>query len=154
MINYGTPCFHCADPWTSIEYNSDKRSWLWIGPCHCFPKRSTPNDLPHLVIYRRSGLQWLETSPIQCQWTHSHTIQTCGHACVLVLVIVSPNRLPQMTASFGRLSKEWTPTLCDVIVVWPWLQCQRKFVSTATHSVLTDAIIWQETLELVEIKLQ
>ena len=74
MINYGTPCFHCADPWTSIEYNSDKRSWLWIGPCHCFPKRSTPNHLPHLVFYRRSGLQWLETSPIQCQWTHSHFI--------------------------------------------------------------------------------
>ena len=65
-------------------------------------------------------------------YTWSNIIQTCGHASVLILIIVSPNRLPQVTASFGRLSKEWTPALCTscmYIVSWPWLQCQRKFVS-------------------------
>ena len=68
----------------------------------------------------------------------SNTIQTCSHACVLVLVIVSPNRLPQITTSFGRLSKKWTPTLCDVIVVWPWLQCQRQFVSAECNAFSFD----------------
>ena len=36
-----------------LNNNSDKQSWLWIGPCHCFPKRSTPNDLSQLAVYRR-----------------------------------------------------------------------------------------------------
>ena len=57
----------CQWKYNNIEYNSDKRSCLWIGPCHCFPKPSSPNGLPHLAVYRRSGLQWLEKSPIQCQ---------------------------------------------------------------------------------------
>ena len=47
----------------------------------------------------------------------SNLIQTCGHACVLLFVIISPNRLPQMTTSFVWPSKEWTPTLCDVMNV-------------------------------------
>ena len=29
--------------------------------------------LPHLAVYQRSGFQWLETSPMQCQWIHSDT---------------------------------------------------------------------------------
>ena len=91
----------------------------------------------------------------------SNIIQTCSHASVLVLVIVSPNRLPQMTASFGRLSKEWTPTLCDVMNVHcgvsmatiptqigeRWRQLQHiQFWLTQS--------VWQKTLELIEIKLQ
>ena len=58
-----------------------------------------------------------------------------------------------MTASFGRLSKEWTPTLCDVIVVTmatiPTQICERWM-----QHIQIDALIWQETLELIEIKLQ
>ena len=138
------------------------QSWLWIGPCHCFPKRSTPNDLPHLAVYRRSGLQWLETSSIkmsmntQWQWfifdqiQFRHTAMPVYWSLLLFPQIDWPRWLPHLVDS--RRSE---PQL--VIVVWPWLQCQRKFVSAGRNIFSFD---WRNhmtrdlSIELIEIKLQ
>ena len=70
-------------------------------------------------------------------------------------------RLPQMTASFGWLSKEWTPTLCDVMNVhcgvtmatMPTQICERWRQLQHIQFWLTQSIL-QNTLELIEIKFQ
>ena len=80
--------------------------------------------------------------------------------------LVSPIRLPQMTASFpwasfDRLSKEWIPTLCDVMNVhcgvtmatMPTQICERWRQLQHVRFWLTQSI-WQKTLELIEIKLE
>ena len=134
--------------------------FLWIGPCHCFPKRSSPNrtnGLPHLAVYRRNGLQWLETSTIQCQWIYSDNdlylikynsdMRPCLSIVVLFPQIDCPRWLPHFPG----------PHLTDYEGVNPnslWrhectLWCDHGYnananlwalTSVATHSVLIDAI--------------
>ena len=119
----------------------------------------SPNGLPQMACpiwpseYRRSGLQWLEMSPILCQWVHNdnewylNAIQKCGHACVLLFDIVTPHYLPQIYCLI------WPP-LVGVNSNSPWrhecaLWCDHGYnananlwalTSVATHSVLIDAI--------------
>ena len=148
----------------SIEYNSDKRSYLWIGLCRGFPKRSSPNGLLHLAVCRKIGLQWLETSPIKWQWIHiqwqwfifdqiqfRYAAMPLYWSLLLFPQIDCPKWLPHLADS--RRSEPQlsvTPLWCD----HGYNGNANLWAPNATHSVLNDAIIWQKTLELIEIKLQ
>ena len=110
------------------------------------------NGLPQIVqmarpisvaAYRRNGLQWLETSTIQCKWIYSDNdlylikynsdMRPCLRIMVLFPQIDCPRWLPHFPEPHLTDSRRCEPQLPVTswmyIVVWPWLQCQRKFVS-------------------------
>ena len=127
-------------------------------------KRSSPNrtnGLPHLAVYRRNGLQWLETSTIRCQWIYSDSdlylikynsdMRPCLSIVVLFPQIDCPRWLhhfpgPHLTES-RRSEPQLSVTSWMYIVVWPWLQCQRKFVS-ADVSCNTFGFDWRNQYDL------
>ena len=114
----------------------------------------TPNDLPHLAIYRRSGLQWLETSPIkmsmntQWQWfifdqiQFRHAAMPVYWSLLLFPQIDCPRWLPHLVDSRSELQLSVTSSWCD----HGYSANANLWALDATHSVLIGAIIWQETL--------
>ena len=139
-----------------IKYNSDVRPCLWIGPCHCFPKRSSPNGLSHLTV--RVSKEWSpmirnesNTMPMSTQW--QRVIFECNsemRPCLCIALrycypaLSSPDLLPHLAASrSSELQLSVTSWMC--IVVWPWLQCQRKFMS-ADVSCNTFSFDWRNRL--------
>ena len=82
-----------------------------------------------------SQQQWFIFDQIGLQFRHAAIPQIdCPTDDCLIL--------PHLADSRVRLSNEWTPTLCDVMMAWPWLQCQRKFVS-ADVSCNTFSFDWR-----------
>ena len=103
----------------------------WPAPFSRLSKDWTP------MIRNESNTMSMNT---QWQWFIFDQLQFI-HAAMPVywsLLLFPQTDCPKWLHHLGRLSKEWTPTLCDVIVVWPWLQCQRKFVSAECNTFSFD----------------